>query len=45
VKKLRELNKPHEFHVVEDEGRGPQKIYNLVKQYKHIVAFMLKHLK
>ncbi|MGQ9506331.1 MAG: prolyl oligopeptidase family serine peptidase [Candidatus Bathycorpusculaceae bacterium] len=45
VKKLEELKKPHEFHVVEDEGHGPQKINNLVRQYKHVVAFMLKHLK
>lgn len=44
VNKLRELGKPHEFHVVEDEGHGPQRVDNLVKQYKHIVAFMLKHL-
>jgi dipeptidyl aminopeptidase/acylaminoacyl peptidase len=45
VKRLKELNKPHEFHVVADEGHGPQKIENLVKQYKHVVAFLLKHLK
>jgi len=44
VQKLRELRKPHEFHVVEDEGHGPQRTDNLVKQYKHVVAFMLKHL-
>jgi len=44
VQKLRELRKPHEFHIVEDEGHGPQRVDNLVKQYKHVVAFMLKHL-
>lgn len=44
VQKLRELGKPHEFHVVEDEGHGPQRTDNLVKQYKHVVAFLLKHL-
>jgi dipeptidyl aminopeptidase/acylaminoacyl peptidase len=45
VKRLNELNKPHEFHVVENEGHGPQKIENLVRQYKHVVAFLLRHLK
>ncbi|MGQ9530458.1 MAG: prolyl oligopeptidase family serine peptidase [Candidatus Bathycorpusculaceae bacterium] len=44
IEKLKELKKPYEFHVVEDEGHGPQKIDNLVKQYRYVVAFMLKHL-
>ena len=44
VQKLKELKTPYEFHVVEAEGHGPQKTENLVKQYKHIVAFLLKHL-
>ncbi len=44
VKKLKESGKPHEFHVVADEGHGFQKTDNLVKQYKHVVEFMLKHL-
>jgi dipeptidyl aminopeptidase/acylaminoacyl peptidase len=45
VKRLRELNRPYEFYVVEDEGHGPQKIENLVRQYKYVVSFMLKYLK
>jgi len=44
VQKLKELNKPHEFYVVADEGHGFQRTGNLVKQYKQVVAFMLKHL-
>jgi len=44
VQKLKELGKPHEFHVVEAEGHGPQKTENLVKQYKHVVAFLVKNL-
>lgn len=45
VQKLKELNKPHEFYIVEDEGHGEQKTDNLVRQYKHVVAFLQKHLK
>ncbi|MEM2419709.1 MAG: S9 family peptidase [Candidatus Bathyarchaeia archaeon] len=44
VQKLRELKKPHEFHVVEAEGHGPQRTENLVKQYRHVVAFLVKNL-
>jgi dipeptidyl aminopeptidase/acylaminoacyl peptidase len=44
VQKLKELNKPHEFHVVTDAGHGPQRTDNLVRQYKQVAAFMLKHL-
>lgn len=44
VQELKELNKPHEFHVVTDEGHGPQRTDNLARQYKQVVAFMLKHL-
>jgi dipeptidyl aminopeptidase/acylaminoacyl peptidase len=44
VQRLKELNKPHEFHVVEAEGHGPQKTENLVRQYKHVVAFLVKNL-
>jgi dipeptidyl aminopeptidase/acylaminoacyl peptidase len=44
AQRLKELNKPHEFHVVADEGHGFQKTDNLVRQYKQVVAFMLKHL-
>ena len=45
VQKLKELRKPHEFYVVEAEGHGPQKTENLVKQYKHVVAFLVKNLR
>jgi len=44
VEKLKELGKDYEFHVVKDEGHGFQKTDNLVRQYKHVVAFLLKHL-
>ncbi|MEM3579139.1 MAG: S9 family peptidase [Candidatus Bathyarchaeia archaeon] len=44
VQKLKELEKPHEFHVVEAEGHGPQKTENLVKQYRHVVAFLVENL-
>jgi dipeptidyl aminopeptidase/acylaminoacyl peptidase len=44
VKKLKKLGKPHEFYVVENEGHGFQKTDNLIKQYRQVVAFMIKHL-
>jgi len=42
--KLQALGKPYEFHVVEGEGHGAQKTDNLVKQYRHVVSFLLKNL-
>jgi dipeptidyl aminopeptidase/acylaminoacyl peptidase len=44
AQKLEELGKPYELHVVEDEGHGPQKTDNLVRQYTYVVAFLLKKL-
>jgi dipeptidyl aminopeptidase/acylaminoacyl peptidase len=44
AQKLKELGKDYEFHVVKGEGHGFQKTDNLVRQYKHVVAFMRKHL-
>lgn len=44
VDRLRQLGRPHEFHVVKGEGHGPQKVENLVRQYKAVVAFLARHL-
>jgi len=44
AQKLKKQKKPYEFYVVQEEGHGPQKTDNLVKQYKHVVAFLLKYL-
>ncbi|MCS7127235.1 MAG: S9 family peptidase [Thaumarchaeota archaeon] len=44
VERLKELGRPHEFHVVEGEGHGPQRLENFVRQYKAVVDFLLRHL-
>jgi dipeptidyl aminopeptidase/acylaminoacyl peptidase len=44
VGKLKELGRPHEFYIVSGEGHGFQKTENLVRQYKHVVAFLLKNM-
>ncbi|MEN3047244.1 MAG: S9 family peptidase [Candidatus Caldarchaeales archaeon] len=44
VERLRELGRPHEFHVVEGEGHGHQRLENFVRQYRAVVDFLLRHL-
>jgi dipeptidyl aminopeptidase/acylaminoacyl peptidase len=41
---LKALGKEYELNIVEDEGHGPQRTDNLVKQYKGVVSFLLKNL-
>jgi dipeptidyl aminopeptidase/acylaminoacyl peptidase len=42
---LRELKKPHEYIVYEDEGHGFTRRKNLLDYYKRTVAFFAEHLK
>ncbi len=45
VNALRERNIPVEYLVFDDEGHGFSKRRNMVKAYKAIAEFLLKHLK
>lgn len=44
AERLRSLGKPHEMTVVWDEGHGIQKMKNLARQYKAVVAFLDREL-
>jgi len=41
---LKQLKKPHEYIVYEDEGHGFYKRKNLVDHYKRTAEFFVKHL-
>lgn len=43
--KLLELNKTFELHVIPEEGHGPQKVENILKQTIYTIEFLKKHLK
>ncbi len=42
--KLLDLNKNFELHVVSEEGHGPQKVENILKQTIYTIEFLRKHL-
>jgi dipeptidyl aminopeptidase/acylaminoacyl peptidase len=44
VERVKELGRPYEFHVMESEGHGRQKVENLAKQYSAVVSFLRKEI-
>ena len=42
---LKELKKPHEYIVYDDEGHGFTRRKNLLDHYRRTTEFFVKHLK
>ncbi|MFC2093734.1 alpha/beta hydrolase family protein, partial [Bacteroidota bacterium] len=45
VKKLKSMNKPVEYILLEDEGHGFSKVSNQISVFKEKIKFLDKHLK
>jgi dipeptidyl aminopeptidase/acylaminoacyl peptidase len=45
VDKLREMNKPVEYMLLEDEGHGFSKVKNTIEVFKKNIEFLEKHLR
>ena len=45
VNKLKEMNKPVEYILLEDEGHGFTKVSNQIKVFKDKISFLDKYLR